>query len=76
MRREKNIKQSLKRTFMVNFVAGVGWIAGATVGFSIFAYLLTLVLRGLQVTPFLGEWLADLIVTTQNSLGSKIILQQ
>lgn len=70
-----NHKDSFRRIFVANFVGGIGWIAGATIGFSVLAYVLGLVLSWLKVTPFLGNWLAELIVTTQEALSKQIMIQ-
>ena len=54
-----------------NFIGGIAWGLGVTVGISLIAYLLGLVLRAFEAMPFIGERLADIVEhtlwTTQGS---------
>lgn len=62
---------NLKKTFLANFIAGVGWGIGATVGLAIFLGVFTWVLNQLGGLPLVGQFFADLIEVTNNALQLK-----
>ena len=66
-----DIKQTKKVIFLKNFIGGLGWMAGATIGFTLFITLLTLILNWLGGLPMIGDWAAGLIETTNQALETR-----
>lgn len=66
-----NLKSKNKRIFIKNFIAGIGWTAGATVGFGILIALISLILKWLGGLPLVGNFFANLIKVTNNALKAK-----
>jgi hypothetical protein len=62
MERHEYIHKSRKQIFLNNFLGGVAWGIGATVGVSIFFTLLGFILSKLDLVPFIGNFV--LKVTT------------
>lgn len=61
-------KTSLKRIFLQNFIAGIGWGLGATVGVVILLGILSWIISIIGALPIVGNFLADIISTTQEAL--------
>jgi len=61
-------KISFQRAFLQNFIAGVGWSFGASLGVVIIVGILTWILSLLGGLPVVGEFFAKLITTTQKAL--------
>ncbi len=57
--------------FLKNFVAGLGWMVGATFGFAIFITLLSLTMSWLGGLPVIGNFFAGLIEATNKALETK-----
>ena len=56
--------------FYKNFVAGIGWVFGITVGFTALMGLLGMIVDGLGGLPVVGKFIASLIEATQASLSN------
>jgi hypothetical protein len=54
-----------------NFIGGMVWALGATVGIALIAALLGLLVNVLGGVPFVGERLADLVSATNQALKGK-----
>jgi len=66
-----NLKQKNQIIFLKHFIAGLGWMAGATIGFALFITLLSLVLKWLGGLPVIGNFAASLIESTSQALETK-----
>jgi hypothetical protein len=54
--------------FTKNLIGGLGWMIGATLGFTLFLAIVTFVLRQLGGLPIIGDFFAQLIDYTNQSL--------
>ncbi|MEK7551156.1 MAG: DUF5665 domain-containing protein [Patescibacteria group bacterium] len=61
MEPHENVKQSRKNLIINNFIGGVAWAVGATVGLAIIVTILGLILRNINLVPFVGNFVADII---------------
>jgi hypothetical protein len=61
---------SLRKTFLANFIAGIGWGIGATIGLTIFLALFSWILGLLGGLPLIGQFFANLIEVTNSALKS------
>ncbi len=50
------------------FFQGLGWSFGATVGFVIISSILVTLLQAAGGLPVIGNWIADIVETTQSEL--------
>ena len=57
--------------FTRNFTAGIGFMVGATIGFSIFLAILLLILKILGGLPIVGNFFASVIEVTNRALEVK-----
>jgi hypothetical protein len=57
----ERINRSLKRMLLNNFLGGMAWGLGATVGLSVFVAILTLILKQINLVPIVGEFLSKVI---------------
>jgi hypothetical protein len=67
-----NIKLSHKRAFTLNFIGGVGWMLGITLGATFILLFLSQILGLLGGLPLVGSFFADLIVITNNALRGRL----
>lgn len=66
-------KEDLRKIFVKNFIAGIAWGIGATLGLSLIFTLLTTILRRLGGLPIVGSFFADLIDVTFKALEMRRI---
>ncbi len=64
------INRSSRRNFIMGFVGGVGWAFSATVGTAIVAYLISLLVKRVDIVPIFGQFIADVIKAAQQNLSS------
>lgn len=57
----ERINRSLKRMLLNNFLGGIAWGLGATIGLSVFVAILTLILKQINLVPIVGEFLSKVI---------------
>ena len=69
MKINPNLKN--KTIFLKNFIGGLGWMLGATVGFALLVAVLSVILNWLGGLPIIGGWIANLIETTNQALETK-----
>ena len=65
------IPEKKHEVFLKNFVAGLGWMTGATLGFALLLTFIGVIFRWLGGLPFIGEFLANLIDLTNKALETK-----
>lgn len=65
----KVITQSLKHTLIHNFVGGIAWGLGITVGVALVGYMLGLTVSAFGGLPLVGEFLATVVDATLKSLN-------
>ena len=61
-------KVNLRKVFVKNFIAGIAWGIGATIGLSLIFAIITSILKGLGGLPIVGTFFADLIEVTNKAL--------
>ena len=57
----KKNKINFKNIFATNFLGGIAWGLGATVGLAVILTLLGLFINKLNLVPIVGSFLADLL---------------
>ncbi len=68
MERYQQVDKKRKTIFIDNFIGGIAWALGATVGLAIIIALLTIILKNTNLIPFVGNFVAEVIqfVITKN----------
>lgn len=61
MERHEQTYGTRKQIFANNFLGGMAWALGATVGLALIAILLTLILKNVSLIPVIGNFIADVI---------------
>jgi hypothetical protein len=60
MERHEEIHKSRKHIFLNNFLGGIAWGLGATVGVSIFFAVLAFILSKINLIPYVGEFVSNI----------------
>lgn len=58
---ERAISKSKKVIFTNNFIGGIGWALGVTIGFSLLIALLGLLSDYIGLVPFIGSFVSEII---------------
>ena len=68
MERYEEINKKRGRIFIDNFIGGIAWALGATFGLAIIIAVLGIVLRNVNLIPFVGNFVEGVIefVITKN----------
>lgn len=66
-----NLKKGFLSIFFKNFIGGISWALGVTLGFALLIYILGLILGRLGGLPLVGDWFARLIEVTNNALEAR-----
>lgn len=61
MEPHENVKQSRKNLIINNFIGGLAWALGATIGLAIIVTFLGLILQNINLVPYVGNFVADII---------------
>jgi hypothetical protein len=59
------------KVFINNFIGGLGWVLGITVGISLLAFILTIIMNALGGVPLIGSGIANIIKATLDAMGRK-----
>jgi len=65
---------AIKFSILKGFLAGLGWMIGATIGFALLITLLSLVLGWAGGLPIFGNFLASVIEATNKALEAKKLI--
>lgn len=57
----KKVEHPLHKIMVNNFVGGIFWALGITIGFSLLIALLGLLSKYINVVPFIGTFISDII---------------
>jgi hypothetical protein len=60
MERHEEIHKSRKHIFFNNFLGGIAWGLGATVGVSIFLAIVAFILSKINLIPYVGEFVSNI----------------
>ena len=63
MEKYEGVKRHFKDIIFNNFVGGIAWGLGATVGVSIVIAILSLILKNINLVPFIGNFVSKLQIT-------------
>ena len=61
-------EESNWKIFYKNFLGGLGWAAGTTIGFALFVALLSYIINALGGIPIIGDVIARIIESTTQAL--------
>ena len=61
MENYEKAKGSKVQIFINNFIGGIAWALGATIGLALIIGILTLILKNVNVIPVVGSFIADTI---------------
>ena len=61
MEHYEQVNKKRKKIFIDNFIGGIAWALGATVGLSIIIAILGLILKNSNLIPYIGNFVADVI---------------
>ena len=70
MARFEQAAKTLKEILLNNFLGGLAWAIGATVGISIIIFLLTNVFRNVGWIPLIGDFISNLTSYVLTNLQS------
>jgi hypothetical protein len=59
--RHDEVNQKIGRIFKNNFIGGIAWGLGATIGATIILAFLTLIVRQINLIPVVGNFTANII---------------
>ena len=60
MEKYEGVKRHLKDIIFNNFLGGIAWGLGATVGVSIVIAILSLILKNINLVPFVGNFVSQI----------------
>ena len=60
MEKYEGVKRHLKGIIFNNFLGGIAWGLGATVGVSIVIAILGLILKNINLVPFIGNFVSQI----------------
>jgi hypothetical protein len=55
------INEHKRKIFINNFIGGIAWAIGATVGFAIVVAILSPILKQINLIPFVGNFVANVM---------------
>jgi len=61
MEKYEQVKTTRIQIFFNNFIGGIAWALGATVGLALIVGLLTLILKNASLVPYIGSFVADVV---------------
>ncbi len=61
MEQHENLHRNKKEIIINNFIGGIAWAVGATVGLAIIVAILGMILQNINLVPFVGNFIADII---------------
>ncbi len=57
----ENVKHSKRIIFVNNFTGGIAWALGATVGLAVIFIALGIIVKNINLVPYVGSFVADVI---------------
>lgn len=63
--------ESTTKHFITGLMGGIGWAFGATIGTAIIAYVISIILKKVDLVPIFGQFVADVIKAAQQNLQAK-----
>jgi hypothetical protein len=69
---EKATTSSKRQIMLNNFLGGISWSLGTTIGFTIILMILGYILSQVDVVPLLGEFLSDVMKSSLQQTQPKL----
>lgn len=60
MQPHERVTASRKQIVINNFIGGIAWAVGSTIGISIIVAILTFTFHHINLIPVIGTWVADI----------------
>ncbi|MBI2031023.1 MAG: hypothetical protein HYT08_00170 [Candidatus Levybacteria bacterium] len=60
MDKYEKVLKPWKQIVINNFIGGVAWAIGATIGFSLIVAIITIILKQINLIPFIGSFTAEI----------------
>ncbi len=57
----EKVKMSRKEIIVNNFLGGISWTLGATIGIAVIITILTFISKNISLVPFVGNFIAEVI---------------
>ncbi|HVT01169.1 MAG TPA: DUF5665 domain-containing protein [Patescibacteria group bacterium] len=57
----EKVKMSRKDMIINNFIGGISWTFGATIGIAVIITILTFISKNINLVPFVGNFIAEVI---------------
>lgn len=67
MERHEQIHKSRKEILFNNFLGGIAWALGATVGFTIVIAILGFIVKDINFIPFVGRFVSGVLTYVLNN---------
>ena len=67
----ERVYRPLHKMVRDNFIGGIAWALGATLGIALIAAILGILVNVLGGVPFIGEKLADIVSATNHALKNR-----
>ncbi len=61
MEQHESLHRNKREILINNFIGGIAWALGATVGLAIIVAILGVILQNINLVPFVGNFVADII---------------
>ncbi len=61
MEKHEHVHKTRTRIFINNFLGGIAWGLGATVGVSLFFAIFAFVLKQVNLIPFVGNFVSEIV---------------
>jgi hypothetical protein len=61
MEKHEQANRARRHIFINNFIGGIAWALGATLGLALIVAILTLILKNISLIPVVGNFVADVI---------------
>lgn len=61
MEKHEQTQGTRRQIFVNNFLGGIAWALGVTVGLALIITILTLILKNVNLIPVVGNFVADII---------------
>ncbi len=61
MEKYKKVEESKKDLIINNFIGGVSWALGATVGLAIVVTILGIIIKNINLVPYVGNFVSNVL---------------
>lgn len=61
MERYQKVEESKKALIVNNFIGGISWALGATVGLAIVVAILGVIVKNINLVPYIGNFVSNIL---------------